>query len=438
MDLLAASLPPGTVGLPGPESWIVQPVGGAARVPLNTGASVGGGTPDAGRLRPGSACAIPLITGDARLGAIGTVTWVDGDDVLMMGHPFMQRGPVAWPLATAEILTVFPSRQMSFKMGSIGDVVGTVHHDRRAGLAGRVGAAPGMVPVAVAVRSGDQELTYGFEVVDDSRLTATMVFWALYNSLLAQGDDASEQSLGYRIETLWEGGGDLGEEPLVLEGVTAGPGGAMRLASEWMAPLNILLNNPFSEVRLREVRARLEVSRPMAAATISGVTGARVLSAGSDQAVYQVEVTPRQGKPETLEISLALPASLEPGPYRLLVASAAELFAFESQRATGRFQVSSLEAIVDILRTERSASTLVVALLAPGGNLVLPGRELHDLPGSVSRLISAGNMQASRTLADYVARSHRPVPWALGGFAVRAVTVEAAVEPFKEERRPGS
>ena len=70
--------------------------------------------------QPGSACAVPLITGDAQLGAIGTVTWVDGDRVLMMGHPFMQRGPVDWPLATAEILTVFPSRQMSFKMGSIG------------------------------------------------------------------------------------------------------------------------------------------------------------------------------------------------------------------------------------------------------------------------------------------------------------------------------
>jgi hypothetical protein len=131
--------------LPGPDSWIVQPVGFA-------GAAVGGAyrEPIAGpAFRPGSACAVPLIMGDAKLGAIGTVTWVQDDRVLMMGHPFMQRGPVDWPLATAEVLTVFPSRQMSFKIGSIGDIVGTVHHDQRAGLAGSTGPAPAMVPVHV-------------------------------------------------------------------------------------------------------------------------------------------------------------------------------------------------------------------------------------------------------------------------------------------------
>jgi hypothetical protein len=402
----------------------------------------GGESTASGAFQPGSACAIPLITGDAKLGAIGTVTWVDGDEVLMMGHPFMQRGPVEWPLATAQILTIFPSRQMSFKMGFIGDIVGTVHHDQRAGLSGRTGSSPHLIPVLVDLEIQGEEpkksLSYGFEVVDDDRLTGTLVFWALYNSLLAQGDDASVQSLGYRIETVWEGPGGLGDEPLVIEGVTAGPGSAMGLASEWMAPLNILLNNPFAEVRLKEVRARLVVTRPMATATITGVTGPRSLPATGGEAVFQVGLRPRQGTPETLEIPVTLPAHLEPGPYRLLVASAAELFAFETQRASGRFQVANLGAIVDILRTERSRSTLVVALLAPGGNLVLPGQEMHNLPGSVANLITAGNMTVPRTLADYVARSERSGPWVLDGFAVRALRVEPATESLKEERRPGS
>ena len=64
---------------------------------------------------------------------IGTVTWVEDDDVYMMGHPFLQRGPVDLPLATARVLTIFPSRLMSFKMGTTGDIVGSVHHDQRAG-----------------------------------------------------------------------------------------------------------------------------------------------------------------------------------------------------------------------------------------------------------------------------------------------------------------
>lgn len=438
MTLLGDMAPDGSGTWPGPESWVVQPVG-------FTGKAVGGEVdkPASGpAFQPGSACAIPLITGDAKLGAIGTVTWVDGHQVLMMGHPFMQRGPVAWPLATAEILTVFPSRQMSFKMGTIGHIVGSVHHDNRAGLSGRTGPAPAMVLVSVEVElpaaaDGRPETrSYEFAVVDDTSLTPTLVFWTLYNSLLVEADDASLQNLGYRIETVWEGSGALVAEPLILSGVTSGPGGAMGLAAEWMAPLSILLNNPFEKIRLKEVRARLVLSRPVATATIVGLTGPRALPEPGSEVVFRVELQPRLTERQVIEMPVVLPANLEAGPYRVIAASAAELFAFEAQRASGRFQVADLGAILDILRTDRSSGTLVLALLAPGRNLVLLGQEMHHLPGSVSRLIKNGNMQAPRTLADYVLRTERSTPWVLGGHAVRALKLKSAIEPIKEERRP--
>ncbi|MEN8008352.1 MAG: hypothetical protein ABFS42_15170 [Candidatus Krumholzibacteriota bacterium] len=436
MDLLADLAWEGTGRRPGPDNWIVQPIGFSGET--------GGGAPaepaTGPAFRPGSACAVPLITGDAKLGAIGTVTWVQDDEVLMMGHPFMQRGPVAWPLATAEVLTVFPSRQMSFKLGSIGRIVGTVHHDQRAGLSGRTGPAPAMIPVGVEVKlpsgAGPENRSYAFQVADDPRLAPTLVFWALYNSLLAAGDDASLQTMKYRIETVWESPAELAGEPLIIEGVTAGPGGAMGLAGEWMAPLNILLNNPYAEARLLEVRARLEMTRPMATATIVGVSGPRSLPAPGGEAVFQVALQPRLGEKRIVEIPVVLPANLEPGPYRILAASAAELFSFEAQRAAGRFQVADLGAIVDLLRTSRSRSTLVVALLAPGRNRIILGREMHNLPGSVSHLIQSGNMQAPKTLADYAVRSDRTTEWVLDGHAVRALVLPAAAATFKEERRP--
>ena len=436
MTLLADLVPGGTGNLPGPDSWIVQPVGFA-------GAPAGGATAEtmAGPVfRPGSACAIPLITGDAKLGAIGTVTWVQDDQVLMMGHPFMQRGPVDWPLATAEVLTVFPSRQMSFKIGSIGQIVGTVHHDQRAGLSGRTGPAPAMVPVSVNLElpsgAGTENRSYEFRIVNDPSLAPTLVFWSLYNSLLATGDDASRQTMRYRVETVWESPASLAAEPLVIEGVTAGPGGAMGLAGEWMAPLSILLNNPYAEARLKEVRAHLVMTRPMETATIIGVSGPRSLPAPGDEAVFQVTVQPRLGEKRVVDISLVLPVNLEPGPYRILAASAAELFAFEAQRATGRFQVANLNSIIDLLRSSRSRSTLVLGLLAPGRNRIILGQEMHNLPGSVSHLIQSGNMQAPKTLADYAIRSDISTDWVLDGHAVRALVLPAATAPFKEERRP--
>ena len=68
----------------------------------------------------------------------------------------------------------------------------------------------------------------------------------------------------------------------------------MGLAAEWMAPLNILLNNPHAEVRLKEVRARLEVTRPMATATIVGVTGPACCRPPGEEVVFRVEMQPRR------------------------------------------------------------------------------------------------------------------------------------------------
>jgi hypothetical protein len=432
-NLLQGWLPDLTSGGPDPAGWICRP----ASAGLSGGAA---GTTDADlTLVAGSACSIPLVAGDAQLGVMGTVTWVEGDRVLMMGHPFMQRGPISFPLATAEILTLFPSRQMSFKMGSLGTVVGTVHSDQRAGLAGRLGPSPRMIPVTVDLVRPEAEgstRTFNFEVADDSQMTPPLVFWTLYNSLLVEGDDASRQTLRYTLETTWSGDEGLAAEPLVLKGVVAGPGGAMGLASEWMAPLMVLLGNSHRPLKLEEVSATFEVTRPMDTATIVGLSGPRSLPAPGSEVVFQVEIQPHLGARQTIEVPVILPDVMQPGPYRVVAASAAELFSVEAQRATGRFQGPSLENLITLLRTERSPADLVVALLAPGSGLVIQGAEMTQLPPSVNRLLRTGNMQATPTLADYILRQNIPTDWALAGNAVRAVQLDPPSEPLTEERRP--
>ncbi len=418
------------VDLPLEENWYCSPVGNVSGV---TGGNSGSG----GTLVPGAACAIPLITGDAMLGATGTVTFTEGDNVLMMGHPFMQRGPVNLPLATAEILTVFPSRQMSFKMANVGEVVGSVHHDQRAGLSGKLGPAPQLVPVTVDIEYSDtHQQRYNFQVVDDPLLTPSLVFWTFYNSLLAEGDDASNQNISYEVTSHWQGSDLLDDLPLVVSGVAAGPGGAMSLAGDWMAPFSLLLSNPFQEVKLESVQAKFKISKTLHTARITGLDGPRNLVAGSGPIMVQVEVTPRLGAKRVVEVELPLPANIEAGGYRLVAASAAEFFALEAQRAAGRFQVASLDGTVKILNLDRAADQLVVAILAPGESLMIADREMNHLPGSVSRLLKQGNMQIQSTMADFVSRVTQSMPQALQGHAVRKLRVHPAPVPIKEERRP--
>ena len=386
-------------------------------------------------LRPGSACAVTLVGGDADLGAIGTVTWVDGDRVLMMGHPLLQRGAVNLPLAAADIVTILPSRRISFKLGSPGPVVGAVHHDLRAGLSGRLGAVAPTVPVTVDL-GGAAPGSFRFDVAQDTQLTPLLVFWSFYNALLAGGDDASRQLIDWRLDTTWGEAGGGAPRRLELGGVASGPGGAGSLAAEVMTPLALLLDNPFGALSLRSAAFTAEVTPGRADATVTALGAPRRVASGAAMLPVTVELRDTDGARRQVPVEVPLPAALPAGPYRLVAASAAEFFAFEAQRAPDRLQPAGLEDLWELLAAERSASTLVVAVFSPDRPALVAGRELAGVPGSVARAIDAGRQPPAQAMARYVARVSRATSWALVGNAVRTFDVAPVAPARGDGRRP--
>src|SRR5262245_17302159 len=128
---------------------MLEPLGLAA-VP---GGKTGAAAPTNTNLEPGSAVAIDLLRGDLQMAAIRTVTWRDGDRVLIFGHPLFQSGAVKLPLASAEITTVVASNLISFKLGSSVQPVGVATQDRRAAVAGQMGPVPRLMPLSVHLRN---------------------------------------------------------------------------------------------------------------------------------------------------------------------------------------------------------------------------------------------------------------------------------------------
>ncbi|MBK8166560.1 MAG: hypothetical protein IPK64_11475 [bacterium] len=427
-DLLEPLLPRGGAGAP---AWLVRPAG------MATASAAVGNIPaeEPARLRPGSACAVTLVGGDADLGAIGTVTWVDGDRVLMMGHPLLQRGAVNLPLAAADIVTILPSRRLSFKLGSPGPVVGAVHHDLRAGLAGRLGAVAPTVPVEVRL-NGAAPGTFRFTVADDPQLTPLLVFWSFYNALLAGGDDASRQLLDWRLLTTWRDRTAGAPRQLALGGVASGPGGAGTLAGEVMTPLGLLLDNPFGTLALESAVFTVDVKPGRADAVVMALGAPRHVAAGAAMLPVTVELRDNDGGRRQVPFEIPLPTALPAGTYRLVAASAAEFFAFEAQRAPDRLRPERLEDLWELLATERSASTLVVALFSPDRPAIVGGRELAAVPGSVARAIDAGRQPPAQALARYAARASLATDWALAGNAVRTLEVAPAVPARSNARRP--
>jgi hypothetical protein len=116
-------------------------------VVTNDSAGDGGATPD---LVPGSPAGVSYASGLYGLYVLGTVTYVDGDDVLLFGHPTLGGygmdiglGPIQGTLVGADVGGVWPSSYSPYKMMTPADAKGVATQDRAAGeLAVLGGSAP--------------------------------------------------------------------------------------------------------------------------------------------------------------------------------------------------------------------------------------------------------------------------------------------------------
>ena len=151
---------------------------------------VGGRARDAapsGPLEPGSMISVGLIEGDLSLSAAGTVTAVEGEAVHAFGHPFISAGPARMPMARASVLTLVPNLSNSFKLSATGEPIGAITLDRTAGVVGRIGGAPDMVPAAFEVN----DRSYEMSLVRDPFLTPFLLQMASFAVV-----DATERQVG--------------------------------------------------------------------------------------------------------------------------------------------------------------------------------------------------------------------------------------------------
>jgi hypothetical protein len=111
-------------------------------------------------LRPGSAVSVGYSSGDLRIGAVGTVSYTDGDRVWAFGHPFESAGARALLLQDAYVFDVInePNAALtggSYKLAVGGHDLGTLTNDAFSAVVGRVGGLPRTVPVQVIADDRD-------------------------------------------------------------------------------------------------------------------------------------------------------------------------------------------------------------------------------------------------------------------------------------------
>jgi hypothetical protein len=144
-------------GLSGRAATLVRQAAIRAHRPLIVApAGPVGGYPKV-ELRPGSAVAAAISTGDLALGAVGTLTYRDGNDIWAFGHPFEGLGRRELFLQDAYVYTVIQNPlgiqdfgAITYKLASAdGYLHGAVTNDQVESISGKVGPLPDSIPLHV-------------------------------------------------------------------------------------------------------------------------------------------------------------------------------------------------------------------------------------------------------------------------------------------------
>ena len=395
--MTALPLPVSVAGLrPGPLFEHVVEAAGWLAAPSGSSAAPIGKTADSERLKPGSAVATELLSGDMDFSATGTVTWVEGNTVLAFGHPFLSMGPVAMPMARADVLTVLPSLYRSFKFAATGPVLGSITQDRSTGILGSFGTRAPMVPITVRISSENLPVqTYRFEAVHNSMLTPILAAMAIDNVVTTLEKRTGERTLVWK--SLIRTPGRSVRWDSVFSGLSAREEAVASLA----LLTNYLMANEFHDLTILGMDVEIAHSDRLQGARIVHVEAQKERVRPGETVPVWVDLADFRGATRRVVMNLKVPEDTPAGPLSVFVGDGSAATAYDLGLMPADPQ--SLEQVLDFLARVRPANTLNLLAYRHAPGALVAGEAMAGLPPSVTAILrDRGPGEASTPELSYV------------------------------------
>ena len=399
---------------------LVPSLAGTGFVPTQASSQTRPLPTSAAALAPGDAIGVALMTGDFSMGATGTVTQVDGDRVYAFGHPLYNLGPTAFPMTRADVIAVLPSLVSSSKLATLGAVVGTISQDRATAIAGRLGAAPALVPVRVTLTSGRAPArTFSFSVVNDQLFTPLLTYLAVANVLTSY-----ERQTGAATYVVRGDARLTGQAPIRFDDVFVGDQGAANASAYVAGPLTALYRNATEPFTIDGITLAIEADEQTRTAEIERVwVDDNTVRPGRPAQVH-VQLRTFRGETQLLDQAIDIPANAS-GALQLLVTDGPRL-AQQDARDTRRGELQSVAQIVRAANRGRRGDRVYLRLSSPAPGAVIDGEPMPGLPASVAAVIEADRPTGGSTSLRSVPRGEWElvVPFAVSGSRLLTLTVD--------------
>jgi hypothetical protein len=341
------------------------------------------GTPAS--LRPGDMIAVELLSGDMSIGAEGTVTAVDGKSIYAFGHQFMSVGNTELPFARAEVVTLLPNLNSSFKISSPLEWMGAITQDRSTSIYGELGRKADTIPVSITVKDGRRApLAYHMQMIQDRVLSPYILQTSVYSAM-----DATERTLGLASYSL-RGGVEFvnGAPQLKLDNTYAGDFNVPLQASTGVAsPLSSILGAGFDALKIKSINLEIEASERKRFLQVDQISASPKQVHPGGTVELSVTLTGENGLEVQKSVRYRVPVGAPAGILSFTVSDGSMSNALDYQQMASEAPKSATQ-LVSFLNNLRPNTNAYVRVWRTDPAFQVQGQDLPDPPPSVGLILA--------------------------------------------------
>jgi len=340
------------------------------------------------------AIAIPLIRGDFEYSSSGTVTHTDGNRVYMFGHPFFNLGRVEFPMHKAEVVSVVPSYQESFKLSSTGKMIGTVTQDRFSAVLGEIGKKPYLIPLQVFFSNRNRK--FKVEMVNHPLLTPAMAQISLANIFLTEIQQFGFNSIQVDGKIYIEN-----EKNIVFQDLFSGANAYNEFADLVLAVNFFIMNNKEKKIRIQKMDFNVTVSEQIKRGEIvNALINKRIFKPGELMDI-KILIKNERGDLTVEGVRLKAPMLKENSEFTLMIADKKAIGKFESKNIKTSFFPSTLNSLIRAINNLRKNNRIYVKMTVPEKGMFLKGYEFSNLPSGLRNLYNYNSAVRNQTEIKY-------------------------------------
>ncbi|MDQ1352063.1 MAG: Peptidase protein [Acidobacteriota bacterium] len=366
------------------------------------------------------AAAIPLIRGDFEYSASGTVTYVKGSKVYMFGHPFFNLGTVDFPLHKAEVITVVPSYQSSFKITATRNPIGAVLQDRLSAVQADLDHTPYMIPIKVFLENRNR--TFNLEVVNHPLLTPILASVSLDNIFSSEYKQFGFSSLRVKGTIFIEN-----EKNIIIDDLFSGINASDEFGGLLLAINFFLMNNKDRTIKIQKMDFEIDGSERVSSTAIENVILNKQAFYPGELIDIRIHLKNERGNEPVEQMQITAPNLKSGSEFYLMVAGKNEMIRFETKNIKSDYFPISLNTLIRAINNIRKNNRIYLKLMTPGEGIFIKGNEYSNLPVTMNNVFSYNATSEDQTEMKFstITEYQYPVPAVVTGTKLFKLKIKA-------------